>query len=186
MYVYNIPIWQLPLLREPCLKANSKVWRKCCGLLRDCHWNYRCFLQRTACGLGTHYDEKHRGLPTPAAALPSGTEKKTQKHKEYRTQKYTQVNNHSRHTCMHTNCITHTHTHTVIMSVILLCTDTPTIPVAKICVLKMLYMKQHTLKSLGASEVIGGSGLSLQTDMGSKPLCYSQVLRKRSCHYVPN
>ena len=27
------------------------------------------------CGLGTHYDEKHRGLPTPAALLPSGTGK---------------------------------------------------------------------------------------------------------------
>lgn len=150
MYVYNIPIWQLPLLREPCLKANSKVWRKCCGLLRDCHWNYRCFLQRTACGLGTHYDEKHRGLPTPAAALPSGTEKKNK-----RTRNTEHKNTHrwtitpDTHACI----LIVLHTHTVIMSVILLCTDTPTIPVAKICVLKMLYMKQHTLKVRSQEEV---------------------------------
>lgn len=49
-------------------------------------------------------DCQHLLLHSPPA------QKKKQKNKEYRTQKYTQVNNHSRHTCMHTNCITHTHT----------------------------------------------------------------------------
>lgn len=52
-------------------------------------------------------DCQHLLLHSPPA------QKKKQKNKEYRTQKYTQVNNHSRHTRMHTNCITHTHSHHV-------------------------------------------------------------------------
>lgn len=63
------------------------------------------------CGLGTHYNEKHRGRPTPAAthsppAQNNKEQRATQIHTGVQEQTDTRTN---------TNCATNTYTHTLLL-----------------------------------------------------------------------
>lgn len=88
------------------------------------------------------------------------------------------IGEHSVHTCTHTNCTTHPQ-----LSLCYFCMMQRSGPRGeKPCTSDTKYSPKwnyNLWNPLRGSEVIdGGSGISLLTDVGSKPLVYSLILRK--------